>query len=152
MSTTSSTDRIEKQIDLAAPPSRVWRALTDHREFSQWFRVDLESPFEVGKESGGRINYPGYEHLTMVVRVVEITPERRFVFMWHPGDPVRDTEGEPETRVEFTLTPSQRGTLVTVVETGFDALPPERRAEAYRLNDEGWSEQMQNIREHIEGD
>jgi len=66
---TSSTDRIEKRIELKAPPARVWRALTDHREFGEWFRVKLEAPFVPGKSTRGRITYPGYEHLIMEVAV-----------------------------------------------------------------------------------
>ena len=46
-------DRIEKIVDLAAPVSRVWRALTDHEEFGQWFRVRLDGPFEVGATTTG---------------------------------------------------------------------------------------------------
>ena len=57
------SDRIEKTVDLAAPLSRVWRALTDHRQFGEWFRVHIESPFVVGETSRGHITYPGYEHL-----------------------------------------------------------------------------------------
>jgi uncharacterized protein YndB with AHSA1/START domain len=57
------SDSIEKRIELKAPLSRVWRALTDHREFGEWFRVKLEGPFKTGEVSRGRIAYAGYEHL-----------------------------------------------------------------------------------------
>ena len=51
-------DKIEKTIDLDAPVSRVWTAITDSREFGAWFRVDIEGPFVVGEKSVGRITYP----------------------------------------------------------------------------------------------
>ena len=77
-------DRIEKRIELKAPVSRVWRALTDHREFGQWFGVKLESPFVPGQVSGGQITYPGYEHLKLEVVVQQMERERLFSFTWHP--------------------------------------------------------------------
>lgn len=144
-------DRIEKQVELKAPVSRVWRALTDHREFGAWFRVALEGPFVPGKETRGHITYPGYEHLTMIVIVQRMEPERLFSFTWHPYaiDPHTDYSAEPPTLVEFTLQSVPTGTLLTVVESGFAALPPHRRDEAFRMNEQGWSIQMQNIAQHV---
>ena len=146
------TDRIEKQIELKAPISRVWRALTDHREFGTWFRVKLEGPFEVGRVARGQITYPGYEHVRWEVVVEAIEPEHLFAFAWHPYavEPTIDYSKEPTTRVEFRLEPKGEGTLLIVTESGFDAIPKERRFEAYRMNDGGWSEQMKNIRAHVE--
>ena len=146
------SDRIEKSIDLKAPLSRVWRALSDYREFGTWFRVKLDSPFAEGKISRGNITYTGYEHIQFWALVQTIEPERRFSFLWHPYaiDPNVDYSGEPPTLVEFTLTPTQSGTRLTVVESGFDKLPPERRLEAFRMNDRGWTSQMGNIAAHVE--
>ena len=147
----SSTDRIEKQIDLAVPPARVWRALTDYREFGQWFRVNLEGPFVAGQKTRGHITYPGYEHLVMEVAVHEIEPQRLFSFYWHPYaiDPKADYSKEPPTLVEFTLEPIAGGTRLIVSESGFDALPPGRRDEAYRMNSGGWEQQTKNIEAHV---
>jgi len=147
----SSTDRIEKQIDLKAPVSRVWRALTDYREFGQWFRVNLESPFVPGMVTRGHITYPGYEHLVMEVVVRAMEPERLFSFNWHPYavDPKADYSKEPPTLVEFRLEPTATGTRLYLTESGFDALPPGRRDEAFRMNAGGWAEQMKNIERHV---
>jgi uncharacterized protein YndB with AHSA1/START domain len=144
-------DRIEKRVEVKAPVSRVWRALTDHREFGAWFRVALEAPFVAGRETRGRIIYPGKEHLMMTVTVQRIEPERLFAFTWHPYaiDPNTDYSAEPPTLVEFTLEPIPGGTLLTLVESGFDALPPHRRDEAFRMNDGGWSIQVHNIAQHV---
>lgn len=145
-------DRIEKQIELKAPRSIVWRALTDHREFSEWFRVKLESPFAEGQTSRGQITYPGYEHVRMEVVVQKLEPEHLFAFTWHPYaiEPGVDYSKEPPTLVEFRLEEIAGGTLLTVTESGFEKLPPERRAEAFRMNEGGWAEQLQNIERHVE--
>ncbi len=142
-----STDRIEKTIELNAPPARVWRALTDHREFGTWFRINLEAPFAAGKPTRGRITYPGYEHLIMEVVVQRMEPERSFSFHWHPYavDPKVDYSREPPTLVEFRLEKTAAGTLLAVTESGFDSIPAGRRDEAFRMNSGGWAEQLKNI-------
>jgi uncharacterized protein YndB with AHSA1/START domain len=145
------SDRIEKTIELKASVSRVWRALTDHREFGTWFRVRLDGPFEPGQVSRGRITYPGYEHLRWDAVVQKMEPERLFSFTWHPYavDPSQDYSNEPSTLVEFTLQPIPGGTLLRVVESGFDRLPASRRVEAFRMNDSGWGQQIKNIERHV---
>jgi len=142
---------IEKQIELKAPVSRVWRALTDHNEFGEWFRVKLENPFVPGKVARGRILHPGYEHLTMEVVVKTMEPETLFSFTWHPYaiDPKKDYSSEPQTLVEFRLAPKGSGTLLTLAESGFDALPKDRAFEAFRMNEGGWTAQMKNIERHV---
>jgi uncharacterized protein YndB with AHSA1/START domain len=140
-------DRIEKTIELDAPVSRVWRALTDHREFGTWFRARLEGPFVLGQTARGRITYPGYEHLRWEAVVQRMEPERVFSFTWHPHavDPQQDYAAEPPTLVEFTLEPISTGTRLHLVESGFDKLPAHRRLTAFRMNEQGWSIQMDNI-------
>jgi uncharacterized protein YndB with AHSA1/START domain len=147
----SGTDRIVKQIQLHAPPARVWRALTDYKEFGAWFRVSLESPFVPGKTTRGRITYPGYEHLVMEVVVQKMEPERLFSFHWHPYaiDPKVDYSKEPPTLVEFKLERAGTGTALTVIESGFDAIPAGRRDEAFRMNSGGWAEQVKNIEAYV---
>ena len=147
-------DRIEKHIELKAPVSRVWRALTDYREFSEWFRVKLDGPFVPGEVSTGHITYAGYEHLKWNATVKAMEPERLFSFTWHPYavDPDADYSAEPPTLVEFKLEPTPAGgTLLTVVESGFSKIPAGRRAEAFRMNDGGWAQQMENIAAHADG-
>lgn len=143
--------QVEKRIELTAPVARVWRALTDHREFGEWFRVALDGPFVPGKEVRGGITWPGAEHLTMTATVQRMEPERLFSFTWHPYaiDPAIDYSSEPTTLVEFRLEAIPSGTLLVVVESGFAALPAQRRDEAFRMNERGWSIQVQNIAEHV---
>ena len=144
-------DRIEKRIELKAPVSRVWRALTDYREFGEWFRVKLDGPFVPGQVSRGHITYPGYEHLQWEAVVQAMEPERLFSFTWHPYaiDPKVDYSGEPPTLVEFRLEKTANGTLLILTESGFDKLPPARRSEAFLRNEGGWTEQMKNIEHHV---
>ncbi len=150
---TTSTDRIEKQILLRAPRARVWRALTDAREFGSWFRVKMESGFAPGAVARGRITYPGYEHLVFEATVERMEPERLLSWRWHPAavDAAVDYSKEPTTLVTFTLDDTPDGTLLTVVESGFDQIPVARRAEAFRLNEGGWAEQLQNVARHVHG-
>jgi len=149
----SSTDRIEKEILLRAPRPSVWRALTDAGEFGAWFGVKLEGRFAAGERIEGKITHPGYEHLTMYLTVERMDAERLFSFRWHPYaiDPQVDYSAEPTTLVEFRLEDASDGTRLTVVESGFDRIPAARRAEAYRMNDQGWAAQMENIQRHVSG-
>jgi uncharacterized protein YndB with AHSA1/START domain len=146
-----ANDRIEKQIELKAPVSRVWRALTDYREFGEWFRVKLEGPFVAGQVSRGQLTFPGYEHVRMEVVVQKIEPERFFSYTWHPYaiDPKVDYSKETPTLVGFTLEKSAVGTLLKVTESGFDKIPSDRRAEAFRMNENGWGQQLKNIESHV---
>ncbi len=147
----SNTDSIEKQVFIKAPRKRVWRALTDQKEFGQWFRVKLVNGFAPGGRTSGQIQYEGYEHLRFEVTVEQFVPERLFSWRWVPNaiDAGKDYSGEVPTLVVFELEDAPGGTLLKVTESGFDKLPPERREQAYRGNEGGWAAQMQNITQHV---
>ena len=148
----SSTDRIEKKMALAAPQARVWRALTNATEFGSWFRVKFDGDFKLGRPIKGKLAVPGYEHLTLEVTVEKMEAETLFSYRWHPYavDPKVDYSAEPTTLVEFRLEPNAGGTMLTVVESGFDKIPAHRRDEAFRMNDKGWTGQMEHIKRHVE--
>ena len=145
------SDKIEKVIDLAVPSSRVWRALTDHNEFGQWFRVKLDGPFKTGSVSTGRILSPGYQHLAWEAIVEHMDFEKVFSLSWHPNaiDSEADYSAEPRTIVEFQLEPTAEGTRLTITESGFSRIPDPRRLEAFRSNREGWDHQARNIAQHV---
>lgn len=147
----NSTDRIERQVRLSAPRARVWRALTDTREFGQWFGVQLSGVVAPGAKLRGPITTPGYEHVTFEVTVETVDPEKRFSFRWHPYaiEPGVDYSSEPTTLVVFTLEDSDGGTLLTVVESGFDKIPVSRRVKAFEMNSKGWAAQMENIKRYL---
>ncbi len=144
-------DRIERHIELNAPVSRVWRALTDHREFGEWFKVKLDGPFSAGEMSRGHITHPGYEHLPWEAVVQKMEPERLFSYTWHPYavETGVDYSKELPTLVEFRLEEAPLGTLLTLAESGFENLPAARREKAFQMHEGGWTEQMQNIERHI---
>ncbi|MEO8020778.1 SRPBCC family protein [Polaromonas sp.] len=151
---TSSTDRIEKSTFIKAPPSRVWRALTSAEEFGSWFGVALQGKtFEAGQRTQGQITIAGFEHVVFDVLVERLEPETYFSFRWHPYavDPAIDYAKEPRTLVAFELKEADGGTLLRTVESGFDQIPPSRRAEAFRMNSGGWDGQMQNIQKYVTG-
>jgi len=148
---TPSTDRIEKNVTLDAPRSRVWRALTEVEQFNAWFGVALESPFAPGAEVSGKITFRGYEHVKMTLWIETIEPERFFSFRWHPYaiEPGVDFSAEPTTRVSFTLEDEGAATRLRMVESGFDAIPESRRAKAFTMNSKGWDGQAENIRKFL---
>lgn len=144
-------DRIQKSTLIKAPVSRVWRALTDSRQFGAWFRVKLTAPFKAGKVARGHITWPGYEHLVWEATITAIEPEHTFAFTWHPYaiDPDKNYSKEKPTLVVFTLKAVPTGTKLIVTETGFAQLPPARYSDAMRMNTSGWTEQMKNIRAYV---
>ena len=149
--TSVSTDRLEKQVTLEAPRSRVWRALTDVQQFNAWFGVVLTSPFTPGAAVSGTFPNPKYAHVRMTIWIERVEPERVFSFRWHPYaiEEGVDYSAEPTTLVTFTLDEVPGGTRLTVVESGFDAIPESRRAKAFAMNSNGWAAQMENIRKFV---
>lgn len=146
-----STDRIEKQILLRAPRARVWRALTDSQQFGQWFGVQIDGSFAPGARLRGKVKHKGYEHVPFEITIERMDAEKLFSWRWHPHaiDPKRDYSAEPTTLVVFELEEKPDGTLLTVVESGFDGIPLARRLEAYRGNEQGWAAQMQAIERYV---
>ena len=149
--TTASSDRIEKQLTLDARRSRVWRALTDVTQFNTWFGVALSTPFAPGAEVSGRISIRNYEDVTMTIWIETMEPERFFSFRWHPYAVEKgvDYAAEPTTLVSFTLEDVPGGTRLTIVESGFDAIPESRRTKAFTMNSKGWDGQAENIRRFL---
>jgi len=143
-----STDRIEKRVVLRAPRSRVWRAISDAKEFGTWFRIKLDGPFAEGKTVRG-----SHGQFKVEIVVERIEPERYFSYRWHPypNDPKVDYSTEPMTLVEFALEDAEGGggTVLTIVESGFDRIPLARRAEAFRMNDGGWAGQIKNLAAYV---
>ncbi len=149
----SSTDRIERRVTLKAPRSRVWRAISDSKQFSAWFLCDFDGVFTPGARVPARSRYPGYEHLRFEIWIERVEPERLLSYRWHPNavDPKVDYSKEPTTLVEFRLEDAKGGgTLLTVVESGLDKIPLARRAEAFKANSGGWDFQVKAIAEWLD--
>lgn len=148
----TSANRIEKEIVVHAPRAKVWRAITDFREFGKWFQAEMKDPFVAGALSKGRITHLGYEHLTLEVHVERMEPEHLFSWRWHPYavDPQQDYSNEPTTLVLFELEEIPQGTRIRVTESGFDNIPLARRSEAFRMNSQGWAAQIQNVARYVD--
>jgi uncharacterized protein YndB with AHSA1/START domain len=149
-------DRSTKEVLLRAPPARVWKAITDARQFGSWFGVTFPGPFVAGAALVGSIvpttvdeavarSQRPYTGRTFEITVEAIEPMRRFAFRWHPFaiEPGVDYSAEPTTLVEFLLEPKGEDTQLTIVESGFDRIPLERRAKAFSANEGGWVAQTQ---------
>lgn len=149
----SDTDSIEKRILLKTPLERAWRAVSDSREFGEWFGVKFDGPFAAGAVMRGVITASNtkYDGLPFEITVEEIKPERLFSFRWHPYavEPEVDYSAEPMTLVVFKLEEAAGGVLLTVTETGFDSIPLERRAKAFAANEGGWSAQVTRIGNYL---
>ena len=160
-----STDRIEKQVVLSAPMDRVWRAISDSQEFGRWFGVRVDGPFVAGAavtativgttvdEEVAELQRP-HAGAKATWQIVAVEPPRRFAYRWHPfavepGPGPQDYAAEPTTLVEFTLSPTTDGVLLTIVESGFDAIPAARRAAAFEANSGGWAKQVELVRKYL---
>ena len=144
-------DKIEKTLTLKAPQARVWEALTNHTQFGEWFKVQFDGPFVEGKALNGKITYPGYEHMEMQVIPRKIQPQSYFSYTWCPYSDNKPEGKDRETLVEFKLKTLDEGTHLTIIESGFAALPADaRREEAFRMNTNGWNEQAKNIAAYVE--
>ena len=156
------TDRIEKQVLLKAPLARVWRAISDAKEFGSWFGVAFDGAFAPGARLTGRIvpttvdpevaaSQKPYEGTRFEIAVERVEPMRRFSFRWHPYavDPRTDYSKEPTTLVVLELAEVSGGTRLTITESGFDRLPPERRAKAFEMNAQGWAAQARLVEKYL---
>jgi uncharacterized protein YndB with AHSA1/START domain len=157
-----NTDRIQKQVELRAPIERVWRAISDSHEFGRWFGVRFDGPFVEGAPVTAAIapttvddevakRQEPHTGVKSTWQIVAIEPQRRFAYRWHPFavDPDVDYDQEPTTLVEFNLSETPEGVLLTITESGFDAIPEARRAASFEANAEGWAIQTELVRKYL---
>lgn len=145
-------DRIERKVLLNASRKKVWEALTDAEQFGSWFGIALKGKtFVAGQTLEAPITYPGYEHVIWKAKIERILPQTLFSFWWPPFAVEKgiDYDQETPTLVEFTIEDRAPGSLLRVVESGFDAVPQARRQKAFKMNSRGWDEQMGNIETYL---
>ena len=147
----SSTDRIEKQVLVRASHENVWHTLTDSEAFGNWFGAKLDGEFATGARVRGPLTIEGMEHLTLDITIEKMEPKHLFSWRWHPGamDPDFNYSTKPSPLVVFELEDAVDGTMLTVVETGFDKKPFERRMEVFDRNTNGWEAQITRISEYV---
>jgi uncharacterized protein YndB with AHSA1/START domain len=150
--TISELSRIDRTIEIKAPPERVWRALTNAQELSKWFQVSIEGNIAPGQEAWMTSVHKDHKGIRFRVLFVEMTPPTRFVWQWHPGavDPAIDYSHEPRTTVTFTLEPSKEGTRLSLSETGFNEISLTRRAKVFKDNTQGWAEVLVWLSNYVE--
>ncbi len=158
----TSTDRIEKSVLLRAPRERVWRAISDSKQFGSWFGVEFDGPFVAGSSIVGKLvgttvdaevakRQQQHGGVRFEFAIDRVEPMRLFSFRWHPYavDSSVDYSKEPSTLVAFVLEEAENGTKLTVTESGFDQIPIERRAKAFAANEGGWAAQMKLIEKYL---
>jgi len=138
-------DRIERRVFLTRAPREVWQALTTAEGLSAWFgeraSIDLRP--------GGAATMTFAGGMTIPMRVERVEEPNLFAYTWRPPDLPDDDPRR--TYVEFTLEPDGQGTLLRVVETGFAQLPVGTRRETYDSHSEGWSRELAELVDHIDG-
>jgi len=145
--TASGLSTVERSTLIRAPRSRVWQTLTNIKEFSKWFGVEAEGEFAPGARMRMISTHDSYKGQEFFVDVVKMDAPETFSWRWHPGSkqPGEDNSSEPATLVEFRLTEVEGGTLVTIVESGFDRLSLARRTRVFEENDKGWEFQLASL-------
>lgn len=140
---TNTPDRIERSIDIDAPAERVW-ALASRPGW--WINDGTVADNEV-QDRGDHVVVRSAAYGEFVLQVVELDPPVSAEFRWHSGSSGVDAgPDEPTTLVRFTVEPRPAGGVtLRVVESGFAALPADRRADTYRQNDEGWASQLSAV-------
>jgi len=138
-------DRIERTVELAHPPAKVWAALTTAEGLGAWFGNEAAIDLRPGGSARMRWSEEGYTAHMQVERVEEPAV---FGFTWHIfGLPEDDPR---RTYVEFTLEPAGAGTRLTVVETGFAQLPEGAYRKAFDGHTEGWTRELGELAGHLD--
>ncbi|WP_410650432.1 SRPBCC family protein [Amycolatopsis sp. cmx-4-54] len=137
-------DRIERTVEIAHPPAKVWAALTTAEGLGTWFGNQASIDLRPGGEAEMKWD-EGHQANMRVERVEE--PEV-FGFTWHIyGLPDEDPR---RTYVEFTLVPNGGGTRLTVVESGFSQLPDDAHQAAFDGNTKGWAAELGELIEYLD--
>ncbi len=156
-------DQIRKEVVLRAPLERVWRAISDAKEFGAWFGVRFDGPFEVGAVMKGVITptqvdagvakaQEPYAGKPFEITIDRIEPMKVFAFRWHPYavEEGVDYSEEPTTLVSFELEEVAGGVKLVITESGFEGIPFKRRLEAFERNEGGWGMSTGLIRKYVE--
>jgi len=138
-------DRIERTVEIAHPPQKVWAALTTAEGLGAWFGDEATIDLRPGGAAQMRWTAEGF---TAEMRVERVEEPRVFGFTW----PVYGLpEDDPRrTYVEFTLEPAGAGTRLTVVESGFAQLPEDVYHKAYDGNTEGWAKELGELAAYLD--
>ena len=137
-------DRIERTVDLAHPPAKVWAALTTAEGLSAWF--GNEATIDLRPGGAGRMMFTGGVSVGMQVERAE--EPRLFAFTWQVPELPKDDSRR--TYVEFTLEPTDAGTRLRVVETGFAQLPDDAYQKAFESHTRGWASELGELAAYLD--
>jgi uncharacterized protein YndB with AHSA1/START domain len=146
-------DSIFCEIDIAAPPSRVFEALTTSDQLMRWF-TDASCPvkfWQMDARLGGRYSYAtekgnfvvnGVSEFHCHGEILEFDPPRLLVYSW-----IGNWHNDPQrkTVVRWELTPIANGTHVTVTHSGLAQGP-----EARKDYSSGWSGVVEKLKQFTE--
>ena len=137
-------DRIQRTVEVAHPPARVWAALTTAEGLGAWFGNEAT----IDLRPGGPARMTWTNGFAVDMRVERVEEPTVFGFTWQIyGLPEDDPR---RTYVEFTLEPVGSGTRLTVVESGFAQLPPDAYAAAYDGNTKGWASELAELVSYLD--
>jgi uncharacterized protein YndB with AHSA1/START domain len=137
-------DRIERTVEIAHPPAKVWAALTTADGLSAWFGQQAS----IELRPGGSASMKWDSGHTAEMRVERVEEPRVFGFTWHIYGLPRDDPRR--TYVEFTLEPAGAGTRLTVVESGFAQLPEDAYRAAFDANTQGWASKLGELVDYLD--
>lgn len=154
------SNKIEKTTTLKAPLAKVWRAISDSAAFGTWFGMTIDGPFVEGQTVMGAIaktqvddevakHQEPYVGMPCELRIERIVPLKLFAFRWHPGTDPDLEPSAPTTLVTFEIEEVPDGTRLTITESGFEALPIERRAKAFTESEGGWAAQLSLVAKYL---
>jgi uncharacterized protein YndB with AHSA1/START domain len=135
-----NTDRIEREVVIDAPIERVWSALTQPASVSSWFSNGNKVTIDL--REGGVMALDQGDHGAFQTVIVSVSPPNLFSFRWASAYPDVLATEDNSTLVEFTLKATPEGTVLRVVESGFDALeiPADRVEHAgFENHSKGWT-------------
>jgi uncharacterized protein YndB with AHSA1/START domain len=136
-------DRIERTVELAHPPAKVWAALTTAEGLGTWF--GHQATIDLRPGGSAQMTWNSGDKAEM--RIERVDEPTTFGFTWHIyGLPAEDPR---RTYVEFTLEPVDTGTRLTVVETGFAQLPDDDYRKAFSSNTEGWASELAELADYL---
>ena len=129
-------DHIERTMELAHPPAKVWAALTTAEGLGTWF--GNEAAIDLRPGGAGCMRWEG--GFTNHLRVERVEEPTMFGFTWRLGGLPEDDPRR--TYVEFTLEPVGDGTRLKMVETGFAQLPEDSHRAEYDDHTKGWESEL----------
>ncbi|MEU4766618.1 SRPBCC domain-containing protein [Actinosynnema sp. NPDC023794] len=136
-------DHIERVVEIAQPPAKVWAAITTAEGLGTWFGNEAT----IDLRPGGTARVTWSDGPTVELRVERVEEPTVFAFTWPVfGMPADDPR---RTYVEFTLEEVGSGTRLKVVESGFAQLPEDGYGKGYEAHSQGWTSELGELVDYL---